>query len=102
MQLKAQDAGLKELEAQVAKLRAAQTATPAETPDVPRPRQRRLPAATTPPATATPAAAEAATPTPAPEPAAIVPDHIPAGGFQFVLAGNLPGLHRLPQQRIIQ
>jgi hypothetical protein len=61
-QLKAQDARLKELEAQVAKLKAGQSATPA----VPPPAAEAAPAATTSPPTATPGA-EAATPAPAPE-----------------------------------
>jgi hypothetical protein len=68
-QLKAQDARLKELEAEVSKLKAAQPAT-GETPAPKPPADAGMtPAPTTPPPTAAPAAADtAASPTPVPAP----------------------------------
>src|ERR1700691_4970143 len=66
-QLKAQDARLKELEAQVAKLKAAQPAAPGETPATTPAAASTTPVDTT-PATAAPAADAAAIATPAPAP----------------------------------
>ncbi len=67
-QLKAQDARLKELEAEMAKLKAAQSGAPAEIHAASPAPVEAAPAAAAPPATAAPAA-EAATP--APEPVAV-------------------------------
>jgi hypothetical protein len=86
-QLKAQDTRLKELEAQVAKLKAAQTATPAETPAVTPAPVETAPAAATPPATAAPAA-EAATPAPTPEPAAVAQTDTDMGGHSMSIPGG--------------
>jgi hypothetical protein len=66
--IKAQDARLKDLEAQVAKLKAAQPATPGETPAVPPPAAATAPEAATPAPAAAPAADAAASPSAAPAP----------------------------------
>jgi hypothetical protein len=67
-QLKAQDARLKELEAQVAKLKAAQPATPGETTAAPPPAAATAPVAATPVPAAAPAADAAAGASAAPAP----------------------------------
>jgi hypothetical protein len=86
-QLKAQDARLKELEAQVAKLKAAQPTTPAEAPASTPAAVGAAPVATTPPPTAAPPA-DAAIPAPAPEPAAVAQTDADIGGHSMSIPGG--------------
>ncbi|MGA3226171.1 MAG: hypothetical protein ABSC65_20570 [Acidobacteriaceae bacterium] len=89
-QLKAQDARLKELEAQVEKLKAAQQGAAAETP-APPPATVGVPAAAAPPATPAAPAADAAAATPAPAPAEPPPTQaadVDMGGHSMSIPGG--------------
>ena len=88
-QLKAQDARLKELEAQVSKLKAAQPATPGETPAATPPAAETAPAATTPPAATAPAdAAPVAAAAPVPEEAPVAQTDTNMGGHSMSIPGG--------------
>jgi hypothetical protein len=89
-QLKAQDARLKELEAQVAKLKAAQPATPEETPAATPAAAGMAPVATTPATTAAPAAdaAAIATAAPAPQEPPVAQADTDMGGHSMSIPGG--------------
>jgi hypothetical protein len=89
-QLKAQDVRLKELEAQVAKLQAAQAAKPAETPATPPAAGGAPPAETAPAPSATPAPeATAAAPAPPPQEAPVTQAaEVDTGGHSMSIPGG--------------
>ena len=92
-QLKAQDARLKELEAQVSKLKAAHPATPGETPVATPPAAETAPAATA-PADAAPVAAAA----PVPEEAPVAQTDTNMGGHSM----SIPGGPVINVQRVLR
>lgn len=89
-QLKAQDARLKELEAQVAKLKAAQPAPPGQTPAATPVAAGMAPVATTPATAAAPAAdaAAIATAAPAPQEAPVAQADVDMGGHSMSIPGG--------------